>query len=185
MPLEKHRFIDAPYAWKGAELQHRPTGCGRSARASSRRSTRALQSVKPRGLGLFDICGRLSRCRTFSERSAKITRTRDRARMIMLRGLPLSYSPDDMRTVYWGIGAHLGTAVSQNHTGELLGLVKDFGSVENTKRRGSKTADGLEFHSDRCDVVGLLCVRKAKSGVQAASSARRRSTTKSCAGGRS
>ena len=24
--------------------------------------------------------------------------------------------------------------------------------------------DGLEFHSDRCDVVGLLCVRKAKSG---------------------
>jgi hypothetical protein len=36
--------------------------------------------------------------------------------------------------------------------------------MENTKRRGSKTADGLEFHSDRCDVVGLLCVRKAKSG---------------------
>jgi hypothetical protein len=54
--------------------------------------------------------------------------------------------------------------VSQNHQGELLGVVKDFGPMENTKRRGSKTADGLEFHADRCDVVGLVCVRKAKSG---------------------
>ena len=84
--------------------------------------------------------------------------------MIMLRGLPLSYSPDELQTVYWGIGTHLGTAVSQNKDGELFGVVKDFGQMENTKRRGSKTADGLEFHSDRCDVVGLLCVRKAKSG---------------------
>ena len=30
--------------------------------------------------------------------------------------------------------------------------------------RAALTADGLEFHSDRCDVVGLLCVRKARSG---------------------
>jgi hypothetical protein len=36
--------------------------------------------------------------------------------------------------------------------------------VENTKLRGSKTARALPFHGDRCDVVGLLCVRKAKSG---------------------
>ena len=75
-----------------------------------------------------------------------------------MRGLPLSYSPEDLQIVYWGLGTHLGIAVSQNKDGELFGIVKNFGKMENTKRRGSKTADGLTFHSDRCDVVGLLCV---------------------------
>lgn len=85
--------------------------------------------------------------------------------MIMLRGLPLKYSPDDLCIVYWGIGTHLGTAVSQGGSGELLGVVKDMGvEVENTKLRGSKTAGELPFHGDRCDVAGLLCVRKARAG---------------------
>ena len=66
--------------------------------------------------------------------------------------------------MYWGIGTHLGTAVSQGGSGELLGIVQDEArDVDNTKYRGSKTADSLPFHGDRCDVVGLLCVRKARS----------------------
>jgi hypothetical protein len=85
--------------------------------------------------------------------------------MILLRGLPTAYSPDELRLAYWGIGTHLGTAVSQGGRGELLANVEDEGQkVEFTKRRGSKTSDALAFHSDRCDVVGLLCVRKSRSG---------------------
>jgi hypothetical protein len=165
MQLARHHLIDAPYAWKGAELQQttdwlRPFSADELAEIDA-----ALHSVKARGLALFDIARDDFPLPAFSAELNRISRELETGRgMIMLRGLPLSYSPDDLRTVYWGIGTHLGTAVSQNHTGELLGVVKDFGAVENTKRRGSKTADGLEFHSDRCDVVGLLCVRKAKSG---------------------
>jgi hypothetical protein len=165
MQVVKGRPIDAPYAWKGADLQERtdwlrPFGASELAEIDG-----ALQAVKRRGLGLFDIRREDFPLPAFSEALAKISRELESGRgMIMLRGLPLSYSPDDLRTVYWGIGTHLGTAVSQNHAGELLGIVKNFGPMENTKRRGSKTSDGLEFHADRCDVVGLLCVRKAKSG---------------------
>lgn len=166
MQVVQGRPIDAPYAWKGADLQQRtdwlrPFSAGELAEIDT-----ALLAVKRRGLELFDIRREDFPLPAFSETLAKISRELESGRgMIMLRGLPLSYSPDDLRIVYWGIGTHLGTAVSQNYTGELLGLVKDVGGpIVNTKRRGGKTSLMLEFHSDRCDVVGLLCVRKAKSG---------------------
>jgi hypothetical protein len=165
MQVDKGRPIDAPYAWKGADLQERTDWLRPFSAAELAEIDAALISVKRRKLDLFDIGKADFPLPAFSKELAKISKELEGGRgMIMLRGLPLSYSPDDLRTVYWGIGAHLGTAVSQNHAGELLGVVKDFGPMENTKRRGSKTADGLEFHSDRCDVVGLLCVRKAKAG---------------------
>lgn len=165
MQLDKGRPIDAPYAWKGADLQNRTDWLRPFSARELAEIDAALQSVKQRGLDLFDIGKADFPLPNFSKELAKIAKELESGRgMIMLRGLPLSYSPDDLRTVYWSLGAHLGTAVSQNHTGELLGIVKDFGRMENTKRRGSKTSDGLEFHSDRCDVVGLLCVRKAKAG---------------------
>jgi hypothetical protein len=166
MQVEKGRLIEAPYAWKGADMQNRtdwlrPFGAGELAEIDA-----ALESVKRRGIELFEIGKDDFALPTFSRELAKISQELETGRgMIMLRGLPLAYSPDDLRIVYWGIGTHLGTAVSQNHTGELLGVVKDVGGpVVNTKRRGGKTNLLLEFHSDRCDVVGLLCVRKAKSG---------------------
>lgn len=166
MQVEKNRSIEAPYAWKGADVKDstewlRPFSAGELAEIDA-----ALQSVKLRGLDLFDIGKEDFPLPGFAQGLAKIAQALETGSgMIMLRGLPLSYSPDDLRTVYWGIGTHLGTAVSQNQTGELLGIVKDFGGpIVNTKRRGGKTSLGLEFHSDRCDVVGLLCVRKAKSG---------------------
>lgn len=166
MQLEKHRSIDAPYAWKGADLQDRTDWLRPFSASELAEIDAALQAVKARKLELFDIGKEDFPLPAFSKEIAKISRELETGRgMIMLRGLPLSYSPDDLRTVYWGIGAHLGTAVSQNQTGELLGLVKDFGGpIVNTKRRGGKTALMLEFHSDRCDVVGLLCVRNAMSG---------------------
>ena len=126
----------------------------------------ALQAVKQRRMDLFDIEKVDFPLPGFTQGLAKISQQLESGSgMIMLRGLPLTYSPDDLQIVYWGIGTHLGTAVSQNKTGELFGIVKDFQeNYVNTTRRGSKTSAGLQFHSDRCDVVGLLCVRKAKAG---------------------
>ena len=166
MHAEKHRPINAPFAWKGADMQ-RSTEWLRPFKANELAEfDAALKAVKRRGLDLFDIERKDFPLPNFSQALANIAQELETGRgMIMLRGLPLAYSPEDLEIVYWGIDTHLGTAVSQNSSGELFGIVKDFGrKVENTKRRGSKTSDGLEFHSDRCDVVGLLCIRKAKSG---------------------
>jgi hypothetical protein len=126
----------------------------------------ALKGVKARRLDWVDVTRENFPLPRFAPELVWIAQELESGRgMILLRGLPLGYSPNDLRTVYWGIGAHLGTAVSQGGRGEILANVEDEGKeVEITKERGSKTSRALAFHADRCDIVGLLCVRKAKSG---------------------
>lgn len=166
MQVAKHKPIVAPFAWKGTELQDRADWIRPFAPAELKEIDAALQGVKRRGLDWVDVTREDFPLPSFSGELAKIAQELETGRgMILLRGLPLAYPPEDLRMVYWGIGAHLGTAVSQGGRGELLGIVEDEGKeVEVTRRRGSKTAGSLPFHSDRCDIVGLLCVRKAKSG---------------------
>lgn len=85
--------------------------------------------------------------------------------MAVLRGLPVvNYSKDDASRIYWGIGQHLGQPVTQNSRGHLLGHVKDEGVKYGHKTRGYNTSAKLNFHSDNCDVVGLLCLRVSRSG---------------------
>ncbi len=166
MRVAKHKPIEAPFAWKGADLRHRTDWIRPFRPAELKELDTALRSVKRRGLDWVDVTREDFPIPRFARELAEIARELETGRgMIMLRGLPLEYPPDDLRMVYWGIGAHLGTALSQGGRGELLGIVEDEGQqVAKTKYRGSKTADSLPFHADRCDVVGLLCVRKARSG---------------------
>jgi len=82
------------------------------------------------------------------------------------RGFPaLDYSKDALRLIYWGIGKHLGTAVSQSRDGDLLGDVRDVGAdIKSTTGRGYRSNQELIFHADTCDVVGLMVLRTARSG---------------------
>ena len=46
----------------------------------------------------------------------------------LVRGIPRDkYSNEECEIIYWGIGIHLGTPVSQNTRGHLLGHVTDEG----------------------------------------------------------
>lgn len=82
-----------------------------------------------------------------------------------MRGLPMErYSDDDINIIYYGIGLHLGEPVRQNPKGELLGSVMNVGDTSLKTTRVYETNLYLPYHSDPSDVVGLLCVRKAKSG---------------------
>ncbi|MCY4468890.1 MAG: TauD/TfdA family dioxygenase [Thiotrichales bacterium] len=85
---------------------------------------------------------------------------------VLIRGLPVErYSVRRRAIAYWGIGAWLGRAVSQNAMGHLLGHVIDLGRTNDDYRaRTYQTRDRQFFHADSCDIVGLLCVRKAKTG---------------------
>ena len=87
---------------------------------------------------------------------------------VLVRGLPVErYTAAEAATAFWGIGAHLGRAIPQNRMGHLLGHVRDFGRDPNDPTyRLYQTAVELKFHSDSCDVVGLLCLKTAKSGGQ-------------------
>ena len=82
----------------------------------------------------------------------------------MIRGLPVAgRSRAQTAAAFWGVGAHLGEAVSQNAQGHLLGHVKDIGE-DYSRARGYMTNAHMGFHNDQCDVLALLCLHPAKSG---------------------
>jgi hypothetical protein len=85
---------------------------------------------------------------------------------VLVRGVPVErYGETDASIAYWGLGLHLGRAVSQNAAGDLLGHVRDAGlERRDPTLRKYRTREPLEFHTDGSDIVGLLCLRPAKSG---------------------
>ncbi len=82
------------------------------------------------------------------------------------RGLPVeNYSIKETATIFCGIGAHLGSARSQNAKGDILGHVKDTNADHrDPNTRIYQTAQRQSFHTDSADVVGLLCLQQAKTG---------------------
>ncbi len=102
--------------------------------------------------------------------------------MMKLRGLPVArYSEDELRIIWFGIGANLGQAIYQNRSGELMRAIHDeggdlgkrYGQIENaggddkpfiSSYARTLSSGALRHHTDRCDVVGLLCVRQARTG---------------------
>jgi hypothetical protein len=100
--------------------------------------------------------------------------------IMKLRGFPVDkYDEEDLRRLYFGLGTHLGTPVFQNRSGELMRAIRDegahvgrtYGQTQDQKGgtflssyARTLTNAGLRFHTDRTDVVGLLCVRQARKG---------------------
>jgi hypothetical protein len=63
------------------------------------------------------------------------------------------------------IGKCLGNLRQQNIFGHVLGHVQDLGlSSSDPKVRVYQTNERQTFHTDSCDVVGLLCLKTAKTG---------------------
>lgn len=85
---------------------------------------------------------------------------------VLLRGFPLDgHDQEAVMRLYWGLGLHLGQPISQNKFGHMIGHVRDEGAQYGTQNaRGYNSAAALKFHNDNCDIVGLLCLRAAKSG---------------------
>ena len=85
---------------------------------------------------------------------------------LLLRGLPVErWSMRESATAFFGLGAHLGSARSQNGKGHVLGHVQDLGlDVSDPNVRIYQTHERQTYHTDSCDIVGLLCLKTAQSG---------------------
>lgn len=99
--------------------------------------------------------------------------------MVQLRGLDVRrYDQEQLRRLWFGFGCHLGTPMYQNCRGEVMRDIKDeassallYGATVDASGKpflssGARTLSPgqLRFHTDRCDVVGLLCMRQASEG---------------------
>jgi Taurine catabolism dioxygenase TauD, TfdA family len=85
---------------------------------------------------------------------------------LLMRGLPVErWSMREAATAFFGLGSHLGSARSQNGKGHVLGHVQDLGlDVTDPNVRIYQTHERQTYHTDSCDIVGLLCLKTAKSG---------------------
>ena len=85
---------------------------------------------------------------------------------VLLRGLPLDRWPRRFAAVaFLGLGTHLGGMCMQNAAGHLLGHVRDVGLASTDPNvRIYQTHERQTFHTDSCDIVGLLCLQGARAG---------------------
>ena len=89
---------------------------------------------------------------------------------VLIRGLPVQqWGRRQAAAAFMLMGAHLGRARPQNAAGHLLGHVKDMGkSSRDPNVRIYQTAERQTFHTDSCDIVGLLCLQTARRGGESA-----------------
>ncbi len=88
----------------------------------------------------------------------------------LLRGLPVErWAMRLSATAFFGLGSHCGRSLSQNAQGHVLGHVRDMGlRSDDPNVRIYQTAERQTFHTDSCDIVGLLCLQTAREGGDSA-----------------
>ena len=85
---------------------------------------------------------------------------------VLVRRFPVELlAPAATELAYVGLGLHLGAPVGQDADGALLGHVWDEGVARTGPSvRIYRTNGRQDFHTDGSDIVGLLCLQRARSG---------------------
>ncbi|MEQ8291292.1 MAG: TauD/TfdA family dioxygenase [Roseovarius sp.] len=160
--------LTGPSAWVGREMAGNPD---RWLYRLDEADIADLEQAAEHFLGLGRDVGEITRedfpLQRFTGHLKDLRHTmREGVGVEVLRGLPVErYSQQMAATIFCGIGAHIGSARSQNAQGHILGHVRDIGADANDPNsRIYQTSARQTFHTDSADVVGLLCLKKAKEG---------------------
>lgn len=85
---------------------------------------------------------------------------------VLVRGVPVEQlTRDEVARLYWLMGRYLGNPVPQSGNGETLCDIRDTGADPHavTTRLYTTRAE-QDFHTDGADIIGLICLRTARSG---------------------
>lgn len=160
--------IDGPGAWIGPDIAEDPTWIVRLSDGAVQEVDEALAAVRAAGLALPFGKESFPLPTLQHELAGVADRLENGLGFVLFRGLPRDrYSDEDCELIYWGVGTHLGTPISQNTRGHLLGHVRDEGkSFDDPTVRGYQTRAKMDFHADQLpvDILGLFCMRTAKKG---------------------
>lgn len=161
-------ILTGPAAWLGSEMRKSPN---RWLYQLSSDEISELENAARSFLDLNKDIGEITRetfpLDRFASKLAGLKGTLLKgAGVEVLRNLPIAkYSQKFSATIFCGIGAHLGSARSQNAHGHILGHVRDLGAdPTDPNSRIYQTNARQTFHTDSSDIVGLLCIRAAKEG---------------------
>lgn len=159
--------LTTPNAWLGEDLQDRSDWIEVLSAEDIAELRDALKAARATGRDIYDWTRKDFPLPGLGPRIAGWLAELEHGRgFILLRGFPVAeYSKEDCAGVYWGLGLHMGRAISQNTDGDLLGHVRDTGVDPKTYGvRLYKTRAEQDFHTDAADVIGLFCLRAAKAG---------------------
>lgn len=166
-PIHRQPIRDRS-AWRGADLRKRDDWYWQLPPAAIADIDAALADPRLRDVPLIEMTREHMPLPSIARDIAALVEEFENGRgFVVIRGLPLArYSDEQIARIFWGIGRHIGNPISQNAQGDLLGHVKDVGGLTYGAKnvRGYQTTAELSFHNDNCDVVGLLCFRKARAG---------------------
>jgi len=177
-----HKIIDGPFVWKGSDIVNSTDWI----LPLDARSIDILET----GLSKFEAQGlnwqqaskdtfSLEQLDTFFRHISD--ELENGFGLIKITGLPVErYSDAQLKSIYYAMMSHIGVPVSQNTSGAVMMAIEDegkkksesYGTVQDAKtgekflssRSRALSGGVLRLHTDRCDVVTLLCVRQATSG---------------------
>ena len=173
--------IEGVCAWRGTDMAEHPRWRFQLSIEDIAELQAALASVRQQGLPWdqmskadFPLPGLAGKLAEMAEE------LEDGSGLANLSGLPVEAFGDGLRHLWYGIGLHLGQAVYQDSNGLLMRDIQDEsqdtdtilghkltardGSAFTSSKARTLSNNLLRFHTDRTDVVGLLCVRQAARG---------------------
>lgn len=166
--MTRPRILETASGWRASDVAHADDWTLRLSDKDIAELDAALQMAKAKGGDLLDVTKKDFPLPVLRAKLAEIEdELINGCGFFLIRGLPVGrYSDDDASLIYWGIGMHLGKPWPQNRHGHLLGDVTDQGKTgaDPTSRGNEIGGVAFPYHSDGADLVGLMCLRKAKSG---------------------
>jgi hypothetical protein len=173
--------LGGPAAWTGADLEHdrgwvRHLGAREVAALDG-----ALAHVRARGLDWAQVTRADFPLGGFAADLEEMAEELENGRgIVLLRGLPVErYDPQALKCIHFGLACHLGTPVYQSARGEMIGEITDEGAAALARgtlegkggaqpflssRARVQTTAALRWHTDRSDVVALLCAEQSMKG---------------------
>ena len=165
MSVPYPEFKDHPSAWRSSDLASLDELAFELTPRHVGALEKGLAEVAARDLALYDITRADFPLTEIAEDVAAIRREVATGRgIVLVRGFPVDrHGEDDIAIMYWGLGTHFGTALSQSVVGDRLGRVTNVGDLD-PNERAYRNRRGLNPHTDRSHIIAMLCVRRAKTG---------------------
>jgi Taurine catabolism dioxygenase TauD, TfdA family len=180
------RPVTGACVWHGSEMAGSARWQRQLSPAQLGEIDRALAAAKARGLRWDEMEQADFALPDFAPLAEEIrAELEEGSGILLLRGLdPGRYTPDEQRILYAGLCRQIGTLVYSNRAGEIMREIRDvardggpdagqrYGALPDAGKPGAflssyartLTNQQLRFHTDRCDVVALFCIRQALRG---------------------
>ncbi len=161
--------IEGPSAWLGPDLSRRTDWICQLDSGDVNEILTAIEQFRSSGLAFDEISPKTFVLERLSAKLESILGDLLHGRgFVLIRGFPVQQLDQEGCAIgFLGIGSYLGAFRSQNAKGHLLGHVRDIGrDINDANTRYYQTNRALAYHTDSCDIVGLLSLKTSKTGGQ-------------------